>query len=76
MAQVTIYLEDTLADAMRTTAKANNISQSRWISHLIEQALQTEWPADVAALAGSWRDFPSLDDIRQTIGTDSTRETL
>lgn len=76
MAQVTIYLDDALAEAMRAVVKEQNSSQSRWIGQLIKQALKSEWPADVAALAGAWRDFPTLDEIRMSIGEDSKRELL
>ena len=76
MAQVTIYLEDELADAMRAAVAAQNTSQSRWIARLIEQALQNEWPPEVAALAGSWQTFPALNEIRQTAGVDAERESL
>lgn len=77
MAQVTIYLEDSLAEAMRSTVKAHKTSQSRWIGGLIRQAIQQEWPSEIVALAGSWEDdFPSLDEIRSSMGADSDRESL
>jgi hypothetical protein len=76
MAQVTIYLDDTVAEAMRAAVKAQNMSQSRWISHLIQQALQSEWPPEVAELAGVWSDFPDLSEIRSEMGEDAVRERL
>ena len=74
MAQVTIYLDDSLAEAMRARVKAQNISQSRWISSLIREALQNEWSPEIVALAGAWRDFPTLEEIRASEGIDSVRE--
>ncbi len=76
MAQVTIYLDDVLAEAMRSTVKMKKSSQSRWISDLIRQALQDEWPVEVAALAGCWQEFPTLTEIRSSMGEDSEREAL
>ncbi len=76
MAQVTIYLDDALAEQMRSTVKAKKSSQSRWISGLIKQALSDEWSPQIVALAGSWQDFPSLTEIRASMGEDSERESL
>ena len=76
MAQVTIYLDDELAKAMKATVRAQNISQSRWISRLIEDALKNEWPSEVAALAGAWQAFPTLEEIRSSVGTDAERESF
>ena len=74
MAQVTIYLDDSLAEVMKARVKAQNISQSHWISSLIREALQNEWSPEVVALAGAWRNFPTLEEIRASEGTDSLRE--
>ena len=71
MAQVTTPLNDTLAEVMCLTVKTKNMSQSYY-----EQALQSEWSFDVAILAGTWHDFPMLDEIRMPIIADSVREAL
>jgi hypothetical protein len=76
MAQVTIYLDKETEEKMRAHAKAKNISQSQWVADLIREKLQNEWPNHVAALAGAWTDFPSLEEIRGEINPDVPRESL
>ena len=77
MGQVTIYLDDAIEKKMKKTAKSNRISVSKWVSNVIREKVATEWPADVADLAGSWKDdFPTLEEIRSTSAADSTREGL
>ena len=60
MAQITIYLQDDLADAVRAAAKARQTSQSNWIAERIEKALQQEWPPEIYDLIGAWKEFPWL----------------
>ena len=74
MGQVTIYLEDEVDVKMRTAAKAMHLSQSKWIANLIKEKVVDEWPVSVKNLAGAWKDFPSLEDIRSFHSTDSNRE--
>ena len=76
MGQVTIYLEDEIESKMRATAKAMNLSKSKWIAGVIKEKLVDEWPASVQDLAGAWGDFPSLDEIRDNLHPDSPREEL
>ena len=74
MGQVTIYLEDEIEDKMCATAKAMNLSKSKWIAGAIKEKLIDEWPVSVKELAGAWNDFPSLEEIRQNPQPDSPRE--
>lgn len=76
MSQVTIYLDKATEEKMRAYAKAKNISQSQWVADLIREKLKNEWPDHIAALSGTWTDFPSLEDIRDEIGTDIKRESM
>jgi hypothetical protein len=76
MPQITIYLEDEVSKLVKTAAKAAHVSQSRWIADAIRSRVRTEWPASVRALAGSWPDFPSAEEIRQRQGADAPREPL
>ena len=76
MAQVTIYLDKETDEKMRAYTKSKQISQSQWIAGLIREKLRTEWPSDVVALSGAWKDFPSLEEIRQDMGQDVRRETI
>lgn len=76
MAQITIYLDKETEERMRTLVKAQNISQSQWVAGLIREKLQSEWPAHVASLAGAWKDFPSIEEIRDNPSLDTQREPL
>ena len=76
MSQITIYLPAELEQKMKASAKAMNLSQSKWIANLIEEKLHNEWPPAVVALAGAWNNMPLAEEIRADIGTDSLREAL
>ena len=76
MSQVTIYLDKETKKKMEKAAKASGVSQSKWIREIIRQQTTKEWPEHIHQLAGSWSDFPALEEIRETIGEDSARETL
>ncbi len=76
MGQVTIYLEDEIENKMRASAKAMKLSKSKWIASVIKEKLVDEWPVSVQELAGAWRDFPSLEVIRDNPQSDVLREEL
>ena len=73
MAQVTIYIKNELEEKMVAAAAAQQISKSRWISELIEDKLQTSWPASIEEMVGTWSDFP---DQLENKGADVKREEL
>ncbi len=74
MGQVTIYLEEDIEQKMIDAAKSAHLSKSKWIAKIIHEKVATEWPQSVVDLAGSWDDFPGIDDIRSTEGKDAKRE--
>ena len=76
MGQVTIYLEEEIEQKMVDAAKSAHLSKSKWIAKLIHEKVANEWPQSIVALAGSWEDFPSIEDIRSHEGKDAKRETL
>ena len=76
MGQVTIYLEDEVERKMVAAANSAQLSKSKWISRVIQDKVVNEWPHSVSELAGSWQDFPSIEDIRSGNGDDSSREPL
>ena len=76
MGQVTIYLEDEVEAKMREAAKTMHMSQSRWIANIIKEKVADEWPESILKLAGAWKDFPTLNEIRSTQDFDSVREEL
>jgi hypothetical protein len=76
MGQVTIYLDDEVEAKMRDAAKAMNLSQSKWISNIIQRQIADTWPESVKKLAGAWQDFPTINEIRRVIGKDIDREKI
>jgi len=76
MGQVTIYIDKETEAKMILSAKAANVSKSKWISDVIREKVATEWPLSVQELAGAWEEFPSVEEIRSGHGTDSKREQI
>ena len=75
MAQITIYLDDETEAMLKAAATYENVSRSAWIASLIRERLRNEWPEEVRGMAGSWKDFPELSELRAGLGTD-VRECL
>lgn len=76
MGQVTIYLEDEIEKKMNAAVKSAQISKSKWIAQLVQEKVANDWPQSIVDMAGSWSDFPSIDDIRATHTEDVPRETF
>ena len=77
MGQVTIYLDNETEIQMKKAAESSHLSTSKWISEIIREKVATEWPQDVAKLAGCWKnDFPTIEEIRSNSGDDSPGEEL
>ncbi len=76
MAQVTIYIANELESQVKAMATSLNISISKFISTTLEQKMQNEWSHSSRELAGSWNDFPTLQEIRDNEGKDTPRETF
>jgi len=62
MAQVTLYMDDETMTRMRASADAAGLSMSAWLAQLVRERTRTQWPEEVIALAGSWRDHPASED--------------
>ncbi len=77
MAQVTIYLDDNTERLVRLHVLASGESASKWVAEAVKKRARSEWPADVLALLGSWKDedFPDLKDLRPS-APDLPREDL
>jgi metal-responsive CopG/Arc/MetJ family transcriptional regulator len=73
MAQITIYIDNNLEQKIKEIAKNTGQSISKYIANAIEQKLNTSWNDDIKSLSGSWSNFPSLEEIRNTT-TDIKRE--
>lgn len=76
MTQVTIYIANELESQVKAMATSLNISISKFISTTLEQKMQNEWSHSSRKLAGSWNDFPTLQEIRDSEGKDVPRETF
>ncbi|MCA9566209.1 MAG: hypothetical protein KC656_00125 [Myxococcales bacterium] len=76
MAQVTLYMDDDTMARMRVAAEAAGLSMSAWLTQLVKERTRTEWPREVAALAGAWRDLPDAGELREGQPEDSRREEL
>ena len=74
MAQVTIYMNNDLESKIKNIANSLGISISKFIANLLEQKVQNEWNTSTRQLAGSWNDFPSLEEIRDTKTQNIKRE--
>ena len=76
MGQVTLYMDEDTLGRMRAAAEAAGMSMSAWLAQLVRERTRTEWPRDVAALAGAWRCMPSAEELRDDEPADTARETL
>lgn len=76
MTQVTIYIANELESQVKAMATSLNISIGKFISTTLEQKMQNEWSHSSRKLAGSWNDFPTLEEIRDSEGKDVPRETF
>ncbi len=76
MAQLTLYLDDEIAEKMKQAAGAVGVSQSRWVAELIRERVTEEWPQAVRELAGAWLELPLAEELRSWPVEDATRESL
>ena len=76
MGQVTIYLDEQTEKKMVNMVRKSGMSKSKWIAELIREKTATTWPAEVVEAAGTWQDFPTAEEMRSDLGTDTKRETI
>jgi hypothetical protein len=74
--QVTLYMDDETLGRMRAAAEAAGLSMSAWLSNLVRERTRTEWPRQVAQLAGAWRDLPTAEELRSVQPAEVRREEL
>lgn len=74
MAQLTLYVDEETAKKIRGSAAAAGVSLSRWVADLVRGRTATQWPPDVAALAGSWQEAPDPLLLRDVAASDVPRE--
>lgn len=76
MAQITIYLDQKQAAAIRSEANRRRKSVSKWVTEAVQEKLSRQWPKDVVNAAGSWNDFPEISELRKIRGADISREKI
>ncbi len=66
MSRITLTLDKDVAAMVYQMAHAENLPPNLWLSQFVERQVKQhqDWSPEVKALAGSWGDFPSLDEIR------------
>ncbi len=74
MGQITTYVDAETETKMRMITKSMHTSHSKWISNLITEKIRNDWPKSIIELAGSWKDLPTVEEMRDTEGTDVKRE--
>lgn len=78
MSQITLKLDEEVEAIINKMADAENIAPDLWLSQFVKEQVRQHqgWSPEVRALAGSWSDFPSLDEIRDNQSDDVERESL
>jgi hypothetical protein len=76
MAHLTIYLNDDTERRVRKAAKAAKVSVSKWVADRVTKSVETSWPPEFLALAGSFPDLPDAGELRKGYGEDIPRESL
>jgi len=76
MSQITLYLDNETERQMRVAARGSGLSLSKWVASMIRKRARRQWPENVKRLAGAWKDFPSVKEIRAGYGADVPREGL
>ncbi len=74
MAQITIYINNDLESKVKEIAHSQEISISKYISTVIEKNINNNWNPNIKKLAGSWSDFPTIEEIRNSNAEDVKRE--
>ena len=71
MEKITLKIDKDVEALIAQRAKAENLTPSLWLSQYIQQHIQhnqlvanQKWSPEIKAMAGSWSDFPSLEEIR------------
>lgn len=75
MNRITLTLDDTTAARLTQAATREGMSESQWITRLIERQVD-EWPESVRKLAGAWSDLPLTEEMRHHPHHDTEREPL
>ena len=74
MGQVTIYLEDDVEKKMLVAVQSSGLSKSRWVSKLVKEEINNEWPDSVREMAGTWDNF-HIQDVDCGVFTSNSAKT-
>ena len=74
MAQITIYINNDLESKVKELAASQDTSISKYISTVIERNINNNWNPKIKNFAGSWSDFPTIEEIRNNDIQDAQRE--
>jgi mRNA-degrading endonuclease RelE of RelBE toxin-antitoxin system len=76
MAQVTIYMDNSLEEKIKKLSKNTGLSISKFISQVLEKNLNDQWDSSIKNLSGSWDNFENADEIRNNQPIDIQRESF
>lgn len=76
MPQLNLYVDEATHSRIKRAAKAAGVSLSAWVAGLVRERTADQWPPEVLALQGAWKDFPSQEELRTGYGEDTCRESL
>jgi hypothetical protein len=76
MSQLTIYLDDESMRAVKSAARRERLSVSKWASQHLGAAARRTWPKDYFALFGSLADCGFERAAQGEPGLDTPREAL
>jgi len=76
MAQITININSELESKIKEIVSSQKTSISKYILSIVEREINSSWNPKVKKLAGSWSDFPSIEEIRGCNIEDTKREEL
>lgn len=76
MAHLIVCLTDDVERRVRKAAKAAMVNVSEWVAERVAKSVESVWPPEFLALAGSFPDFPDVDELRKGNGADIRRESL
>ncbi len=76
MGQITIYLPDEQARAIRKAARSRKRSVSEWAREQLAAGLSKEWPPDYRGILGALHDDSFVRPTQLEVGNDALREKL
>jgi hypothetical protein len=76
MSHITLYLDRETESIVRAAARGSRVSVSKWVASAVKRVARRTWPDDVRRMAGTWSDFPSAEELRNSLAEDHLREKI